>query len=61
MDVERLLRDLLAAIHGDGGQHEQRHGLEESCRQAHERIADLRRALDAAVKEAEVAQYGVRS
>ena len=48
MDTEKLLRELLAAIHGDGGQHAQRHGLEESCRQAHERIAALRVALDAA-------------
>lgn len=51
--VERLLRDLLAAIHGDGGQHEQRHGLEESCRQAHARIADLRRELDATEEDLE--------
>lgn len=43
-----LLTDLLAVIHGDGGHHAQRHGLEESCRQAHARIADLRRELDAA-------------
>lgn len=55
MDLERCeihLAELLAVIHGDGGHHAQRHGIEESCRQAHERIADLRRALDAAVKEA---------
>lgn len=45
MDVERLLRDLLAAIHGDGGQHEQRHGLEESCRQAHLSLTRLRDEL----------------
>ena len=43
--VERLLRDLLAAIHGDGGQHEQRHGLEESCRQAHLSLTRLRDEL----------------
>ena len=43
-----LLTDLLAVIHGDGGHHAHQHGLEESCRQAHERIADLRRKLDTA-------------
>lgn len=55
MDLERCemhLAELLAAIHGDGGHHAQRHGLEESCRQAHKRIADLRRKLDAATQEA---------
>lgn len=46
MDTERLLRELLAVIHGDGGHHAQRHGLEESCRQAHERIAAMRVELD---------------
>lgn len=48
MDTEHLLRELLAVIHGDAGHHAHQHGLEESCRQAHERIAELRRALDAA-------------
>ena len=48
MDTEHLLRELLAVIHGDGGHHAHQHGLEESCRQAHERIAELRRALDTA-------------
>lgn len=56
--VEHLLRELLAVIHGDGGHHAQRHGLEESCRQAHVRIAELRRALDAA--EERVAKHGIR-
>ena len=46
--AEMRLGELLSVIHGDGGHHAQRHGLEESCRQAHERIADLRSALDAA-------------
>lgn len=61
MDLERYemhLSELLAVIHGDSGHHAQQHGLEESCRQAHARIADLRRALDAA--EERGAKYGVR-
>lgn len=40
--VEQLLGNLLADIHGDGGHHQSRHGLEASCRAAHQRIAALR-------------------
>lgn len=45
MDTERLLRELLAVIHGDGGHHAHQHGLEESCRQAHLSLTRLRDEL----------------
>lgn len=40
--AERLLRDLLAAIHGDGGHHADDHGLVESTRRAMERVQEER-------------------
>ena len=40
--VDKLLRELLADIHVDGGQHAIDVGLETACRQAHVRIASMR-------------------
>lgn len=47
-NVEHLLGELLADIHGDGGHYRAEHGLEASCRAAHKRIESLRAQLEAA-------------
>lgn len=46
--VERLLGNLLADLHGDGGHYVRDHGLEQACDHAHVRLAELRERLDRA-------------
>ena len=57
MDTEHLLRELLAVIHGDGGHHAQRHGLEESCRQAHLSLTRLRDELQELLRLAYIGEH----
>lgn len=43
--LDQSLGNLLAQIHGDGGQHCVEHGLEKSCADAHEAVAGMRERI----------------
>lgn len=45
---DQIIGNLLAVIHGDGGRHYQKHGLEESCQIAQDLIVATRTELDQA-------------
>jgi len=44
--LERAPRNLLARIHGDGGQHDQKVGREQSCIDAEAKVCELRMEIE---------------
>ena len=46
LSTEFMLNNLLAIIHGDGGQYISKHGIEKAFEDAKQVIADMRTKLD---------------